>query len=472
MLASLRRRSLLSVALLAAALSGAHASLQIVPGGTWTADNGEHVQAHGAGVLKVGDTWYMVGEDKTGGSAFQNVNCYSSRDLVRWRYEGALLSRTAAAGDLGPNRVLERPKVIYNDRTRKYVMWMHIDSSDYEDARAGVAVGDSVCGKYTYLGSSRPLGFQSRDSGLFKDDNGTAYLLTEDRENGLRINRLTDDYLAVAGSSSTYRWNERIESPAMVKLSGRYYMFGSHLTGWDPNDNVYSTATSVSGPWSAWKTFADVGSNTYASQTTFVLPYGGADGSTNVMYLGDRWVSSNLQSSTYIWLPLRLDGAGGVSMKNMPGSWVPNADGAGASPSWAAAPAETVYEGEAGQLAGGARQVACGACSGGTSAGYLGGDGGSNNGTVTFSGVRSSGRDALSTVRIRFLNGDSNPRYAGVSVNGAPPVRVAFEPTRGGVSSSTLHVQLRAGSGNTIVVGGVGGGLWGPDVDSIVVPME
>ncbi|KLU90161.1 glycosyl hydrolase family 43 protein [Magnaporthiopsis poae ATCC 64411] len=174
------RRSLLSVALVATALSGAHASLQIVPGGTWTADNGEHVQAHGAGVIKVNDTWYMMGEDKTNGSAFQNVNCYSSRDLVRWHYEGALLSRTAGAGDLGPNRVLERPKVIYNDRTRKYVMWMHIDSSNYGDAKAGVAVGDSVCGKYKYLNSSRPLGFQSRDSGLFKDDDGTAYLLTED----------------------------------------------------------------------------------------------------------------------------------------------------------------------------------------------------------------------------------------------------------------------------------------------------
>lgn len=100
-------------------------------------------------MIKVNDMWYMVGEDKTGGSAFQNVNCYSSRDLVRWHYEGALLSRTAGAGDLGPNRVLERPKVIYNERTRKYVMWMHIDSSNYGDARAGVAVGDSVCGKYS-----------------------------------------------------------------------------------------------------------------------------------------------------------------------------------------------------------------------------------------------------------------------------------------------------------------------------------
>jgi hypothetical protein len=120
-----------------------------------------------------------VGEDKTEGSAFQNINCYSSTNLVEWKYEGALLSRTSS-GDLGPNRVVERPKVIYNKATKKYVLWMHIDDSGYAEAKAGVAVGDTVCGKYTYIGSSRPLGFVSRDMGLYVDDDDKAYLLTED----------------------------------------------------------------------------------------------------------------------------------------------------------------------------------------------------------------------------------------------------------------------------------------------------
>jgi beta-xylosidase len=122
----------------------------------------------------------MIGEDKTDGTYFQNVNCYSSKNLVEWKYEGALLSRTTEAGDLGPERIVERPKVIYNDKTRKYVLYLHIDSKDYKDARVGVATGDSVCGKYSYRGSFRPLGRQSRDMGLFKDDDGSAYLMTED----------------------------------------------------------------------------------------------------------------------------------------------------------------------------------------------------------------------------------------------------------------------------------------------------
>lgn len=148
---------------------------------TYTQSNtGLHVQAHGAGVFVENGVYYLIGEDKTSGSAFQNINCYSSTDLVQWKYVGALLSRTTTAGDLGPDRVVERPKVIYNSSTKKYVLYMHIDSSSYAEAKVGVATGDSVCGKYSYLGSWQPLGYQSRDIGLFKDDDGKAYLLTED----------------------------------------------------------------------------------------------------------------------------------------------------------------------------------------------------------------------------------------------------------------------------------------------------
>lgn len=143
--------------------------------------NGDHLNAHGAGVIRVNSTFYLIGEDKSQGSSFLAVNCYSSVDLVQWKYEGALLSRTGTSGDLGPNRIVERPKVIYNDQTRKYVMWMHVDSSNYGDAKVGVATSDTVCGrKYEYKGSFRPLGMESRDMGLFKDDDGKAYLLTED----------------------------------------------------------------------------------------------------------------------------------------------------------------------------------------------------------------------------------------------------------------------------------------------------
>ncbi|KAI1504069.1 glycoside hydrolase family 43 protein [Biscogniauxia marginata] len=448
-------------AFLIALAAVAKASLQVVPGATWTTSNNEHLQAHGAGVIRVDSKYYLIGEDKTNGSAFQNINCYSSTDLVQWTYEGALLSRTDS-GDLGPNRVVERPKVLFNEATGKYVLWMHIDSSNYGEAEVGVAVGNEVCGTYEYQGSFQPLSHQSRDMSLFADDDGTGYLLSEDRQNGLRIMKLASDYLSV--ESSTYLWPDSIEAPALVKLSGRYYMFGSKLTGWNPNDNVYSTSTSLTEGWSEWKTFADVGSNTYTSQTTFVLPL---DDPETVIYLGDRWRSSNLMTSTYVWLPLNISGDT-VTMANRE-SWVPPADSTSAA-TWSAAPPATTYEAEtASTYAGSARNVSCSSCSGGTAAGYIGGS--DNNGSLTFANVHSD-VTTRSTVQIRYANGDSSPRYAGVKVNGATQaIKLAFLPTSGSVGTSTLHVDLEAGSGNTIVIEGIDGG-WGPDVDQLIVPVS
>lgn len=56
------------------------------------------------------------------------------------------------------------------------------------------------------------------------------------RKNGLRIASLTADYLGVA--AEVHCWAECIESPAVWRKDGYYYVFGSHLTGWDCNDNV------------------------------------------------------------------------------------------------------------------------------------------------------------------------------------------------------------------------------------------
>ncbi|KAH7077412.1 galactan 1,3-beta-galactosidase [Paraphoma chrysanthemicola] len=445
----MRSFSFTTLSLLASAVS---ATLQIVPGATWTATNtGQHIQAHGGGMLKVGDKWYWVGEDKTNGTAFININCYSSTNLVEWNYEGALLSQTAS-GDTGPGRVIERPKVIFNKKTNKYVLWMHIDSANYGEAKIGVATGDSVCGKYTYLRSERPLGFESRDSGVYVDDDGTGYLLTEDRKNGLRINLLSDDYTTIV--RNVYTWAEKYESPAIAKKNGVYFMFASQLTGWNPNDNYYSTATSLSGPWSAWKKFADSGSNTYASQTTFILPVG-----NNFMYMGDRWVGGELFRSTYIWLPLTISGTT-ASMKNAV-NWIVDAQSGSMTPG----PTENQYEGESAALSSGARTIACSGCSGSNAAGYIGG---STNGAATFSNVQSSAT-TRTTLRIKHLNGDSKQRVADVSVNGKTQ-RVAFLPNGGSEpGSSVVHVDLKQGANEVRVVTQ---GTWGPDVDRIMVPQS
>lgn len=68
---------------------------------------------------------------------------------------------------------------------------------------------------------------------------------TAKRANGLRIDALSEDYLSV--TEAVYVWDESIEAPAIWKTGGYYFMFGSHLTGWDPNDNVSAAHTSGDG---------------------------------------------------------------------------------------------------------------------------------------------------------------------------------------------------------------------------------
>jgi len=278
-------------------------SVTILPGAVWNDTQGNVIQAHGEGIIKVGSTYYWLGEDKTNGASFQNVKCYSSTDLKNWAFVSNALTRQAS-GDLGPNRIIERPHVIYNSLTSQYVMYMHVDSSSYADRKAGVATCSSVCGSYTYQGSVKPLGHDSLDDTLFQDGT-TGYFISEDRTNTkLQIYQLSNDYLTVSSLVATL---PQYESPAVVKIGSTYYIFGSHLTGWSTNDNQYSTASSMAGPWAAWKSFAPSGTNTCNSQVTFILPVVGTS-TTTYVFLGDRWNSTNLTDSRYIWQPLTITG--------------------------------------------------------------------------------------------------------------------------------------------------------------------
>jgi hypothetical protein len=278
----------------------------IVSGVAWNDQNGMNVQGHGGNIIKVGSTYYWFGENKIGENAqhdpFQSVRCYSSKDLAHWTFVSDALTRQAS-GDLGPGRIVERPKVLYNVHTRQYVMYMHIDNDHYGSGKVGIATSAAVGGPYKYLGSLHPLGLRSWDMNLFQDDDSTAYLLTHASDDHLHIDELSPDYLSVTRSVTALQPN--YEAPAMLKFHGCYYLFGSELTGWACNDNKYAMATNIAGPWSKWNLFAPEGSQTFVSQTAYILPVTGSKGTT-VMFMGDRWNASDLGASTYVWLPLTV----------------------------------------------------------------------------------------------------------------------------------------------------------------------
>ncbi len=274
----------------------------IHPGRTFVDDRGRTAQLHGIGLHRDADgTWYAWGEDKTAGGTFTAVASYSSPDLSTWRYEGDAL--VAGDGDLGADRVIERPKVLRRP-DGQWIMLLHVDTADYGYARVGYAIADTPTGPYRYLHSERPLGNISRDIGVYQED-GAGYLLSEDRDNGLHIYRLRDDYLGVDKIVTTLRQQNRpeigYESPTLVRHDGRYYLFGSDLTGWSTNDNMYTTASDLAGPWQPWRPFAPQGAATFDSQVSVVAAVDGGH-----VYIGDRWLKDDLFHSPAVWLPLTL----------------------------------------------------------------------------------------------------------------------------------------------------------------------
>jgi hypothetical protein len=103
-------------------------TLAINPGALWPDNRGQHIQAHGGGIIKLGDTYYWFGEDRTRGLEpdLRYVSCYSSRDLAQWSFRRQVV-KLADPENLGRRWVLERPKVFYNAKAKKYVMYAHID---------------------------------------------------------------------------------------------------------------------------------------------------------------------------------------------------------------------------------------------------------------------------------------------------------------------------------------------------------
>ncbi|WPU93723.1 glycoside hydrolase family 43 protein [Mucilaginibacter sabulilitoris] len=322
------------------------------PGKIWPDNNGVHINAHGGGILYNNGTYYWFGEHKVEGDAGNRaqvgVHCYSSKDLYNWKDEGIALSVSSdPTNDIAKGCILERPKVIYNKKTRKYVMWFHLEllGKGYSAARAGVAISDNVTGPYRFLKSYRPNpgklpfypagtpesekvnvanpanksdgffcrdmpgGQMARDMTVFVDNDGKAYHVFSSEENfTLDIAELTDDYTSHTGKFVRVYIGHQTEAPALFKRHGIYYMIGSGCTGWAPNAARWFTAKSIWGPWT-YKGNPCKGNEseiTYGGQSTHVLPVEGKKDA--FIFIADKWVPKNAIDGRYLWLPIEFNG--------------------------------------------------------------------------------------------------------------------------------------------------------------------
>lgn len=276
----------------------------INPGEVWPDNRGEHIQAHGGGIIKIKNTYYWYGEERRRGldSNKRYVSCYVSKDLTNWTFKGDVVQMTDPE-NLGQRWVLERPKVFYSKKSRQYVMYFHLDNATYKFARVGIAVSDRPDGNFKYLKSFRPLEHESRDIGQFIDDDGTPYLVFEDRPLGFHIVRLSEDCLSIDREMCLIA--EHMEGGAIVHYKGLYYAIGSALTGWRPNPNRYATAKTLEGPWSEFKDIAPKEKNTYGSQSTLLLKVSGKK-DTTILFLGDIWKPKEQWDSRYLWMPVQI----------------------------------------------------------------------------------------------------------------------------------------------------------------------
>jgi beta-xylosidase len=331
------------------------------PGELWPDNKGVHINAHGGGILKVNDTYYWYGEHKTegtaGNKAMVGVHCYSSKDLYNWKDEGiALAVSQDPKSEIVQGCVIERPKVIYNSKTKKFVMWFHLELKDmgYKAAKTGLALSDSPAGPFQYIKSVNPnagqwplnfseeqkirqfpdklkswsdewkkavadglfvqrdfeKGQMARDMTLFVDDDEKAYHIHASEENlTLHISELNDDYTDFTKNYITMMPAGHNEAPAIFKKEGKYYLITSGCTGWAPNAARSFVADHIFGPW------IDLGNpcrgtekemnTTFDSQSTFIFENPAKPG--QFVFMADRWRPDNAIDGRYVWLPILFD---------------------------------------------------------------------------------------------------------------------------------------------------------------------
>ena len=331
------------------------------PGQIWPDNEGKHINAHGGSIIYYNDRYYWFGEYRLGrlekDKSHYGVSCYSSKDLLNWKNEGlALKVINDTASILNPGCVIERPKVIYNKKTGKFVMWFHheLKGQGYKAALTGVAVSDHITGPYKYLRSLRPnagvwplnfpeeykkamkneglkngteewklavkeglyvrrdfeAGQMARDMTVFVDNDGKAYHVHAAEENmTLHFSELTDDYLSFTGRYIRVLPGESNEAPAIFFSKGRYFMFTSGTTGWMPNAARLSVAKKIFGEWKSignpCRGTEDENKITFGSQSTQILPVNNKKDA--FIYMGDRWMPDNLADSRHIWLPVEWE---------------------------------------------------------------------------------------------------------------------------------------------------------------------
>lgn len=362
--------------LVMAASVGARSLERITPGQEWPDRKGEHINAHGGGLLFHEGKYYWYGENRParGFTTEVGVEVYSSSDLVNWEDEGVALAVSEESGhDIERGCIMERPKVVRNPKTGKFVMLFHLElkGKGYAAARVGFAESDSPVGPFRFIRSLRPNagkwptdfsrrdirkakklkeadykewwtpewreaireglllardvpgGQMSRDMTVYVDDDGKAYHIYSAEENlTLNLAELTDDYLDYTGRYVRIAPGGQNEAPTIFKRDGVYWMITSGCTGWAPNEARMFKAASLWGPWEPLPSpfVGKDAKKSFHTQGTYIFKVEGTE--DGFVFMADRWNPQSLKNSRHIWLPIDFE-ADGTPVIRWVDSWSP-----------------------------------------------------------------------------------------------------------------------------------------------------
>lgn len=232
----------------------------IRPGQVWLDTNGKRIQAHGGSVLYLDGTYYWYGENKektTGENGIWHwgVRCYASKDLYNWEDLGLIIPPDLEdeTSPLHPSNMMDRPHIIYNQFTKKYVCWLKIMEKNGIQSET-VLTADQFLGPYTIEKTNlRPLNMSAGDFDLAVAPDGKAYYYFERVHSETICADLTADYTDVTGYYSTHFPHPAPpyvrEATAHFYRNGKHYLVTSGTTGYFPNPSEVAIADTWHGPY-------------------------------------------------------------------------------------------------------------------------------------------------------------------------------------------------------------------------------
>lgn len=277
----------------------------ICPGRTWTDTNGNRIQAHGGSVFYENGIYYWYGENKEktdgkNGIWHWGVRCYSSTDLYNWEDCGLIIPPEPENENspLHPAAMMDRPHIIYNASTKKYVCWLKIMGKDGTQAST-ILTADSFLGPYTKVRVGlRPLNMSAGDFDLAVAQDGKAYYYFERVHSETICADLTEDYTDVTGYYSTHFPHPNPpfvrEATAHFMRKSKHYLLTSGTSGYLPNPSEIAIADTWHGPYTVLGDphVGDESHTSFHSQISSVFKVQGKK--DLYIAVADRWVPDHM----------------------------------------------------------------------------------------------------------------------------------------------------------------------------------